>query len=890
MRRFLAVSILVTVASLVQAQDQPPRFQSSVDVTSVDVSVFDSGGRAVSDLQPSDFTVRIQGNPRRVVSAEWISLITPERPDAPPPPAGYSTNENSTGGRLIVFVIDQPNIRFGGTMGIRTAVNGFLDRLQASDRVAVVGIGPGAPSLNFTSDRDRVKKTIERSVGQRISRGWGMFHISISEAAAVRRGDPNVLDRLIARECQGEPPGEGFELCAENVGQEANRIAAEGTYDGEQTLTVLRNLMIGLRALDAPKTVVLVSEGFILDEQGRAVELGNLAAAARTSIYVLKLDNQLFDITDPLAPTAQFEDRRAVSESLEMITAATRGTLFNIAVNASAAFAKIESELAGYYLLGVESDPADKDGKSHSVRVEVNRRGLTVRSRREIVGTVESDRPRSPRQLAMAALGSPLMVSGLPLRVATFSLQGPEPSRVQLLIHAGIGNDYSASRIVSLGYVIVDPEGRIVDSQVIDTRLPPVLNGVPSSLQFTGGASLPPGDYTLKLAVVEGDRIGTVEHSVHATLVGAGAVQLSDLMVGGPTEVRELMRPTIGHTVTFGSVHGYLEAYGAEASGLSVKYEIATGAEAPALLSAAVPGRTAGGQRVIFSQVMLVGQLPPGHYMLRAILSSADAAVKTMVRDFEVAAPRVLMTSVEAGGAPGMGPSELFLPAGDELFARPFQLEEAFNSETVKAFRDRLTPEAASAFDEGVGFLAKSSFADAENSFKKAIQIDADNASALAYLATTFAASGHDEEAAGAWQTSLIDGADLPQIYVWLGDVLMRLRNLSQARAVLEEAISKWPSDVRFAKPLALLYATFGQGREAVRTLERHLAGNQDDIEANFLGVEWIYHLHSAGAVAHSRAEDVKIARGYASAYEKAQGPQMALVKEWMDFLEGRRR
>ena len=42
------------------------------------------------------------------------------------------------------------------------------------------------------------------------------------------------------------------------------------------------------------------------------------------------------------------------------------------------------------------------------------------------------------------------------------------------------------------------------------------MNGVPSALQFSGGASLPPGDYTLKLAVAEGDRVGTVEHTIHA--------------------------------------------------------------------------------------------------------------------------------------------------------------------------------------------------------------------------------------------------------------------------------------------------------------------------------------------------------------------------------------
>ena len=47
-------------------------------------------------------------------------------------------------------------------------------------------------------------------------------------------------------------------------------------------------------------------------------------------------------------------------------------------------------------------------------------------------------------------------------------------------------------------------------------------------------------------------------------------------MVGGPTAVRELLSPTVGYTVGFGSVHGYLEAYGDQAEAVTVKYEIAT--------------------------------------------------------------------------------------------------------------------------------------------------------------------------------------------------------------------------------------------------------------------------------------------------------------------------
>jgi hypothetical protein len=54
--------------------------------------------------------------------------------------------------------------------------------------------------------------------------------------------------------------------------------------------------------------------------------------------------------------------------------------------------------------------------------------------------------------------------------------------------------------------------------------------------------------------------------------------------------------------------------------------------------------------------------------------------------------------------------------------------------------------------------------------------------------------------------------------------------------------------------------------------------------------VEWIYQLRQSNLSARTPAEDVKLARGYADAYLKAKGPQAALVKQWMDALEGRRR
>ena len=606
-----------------------PAFKSSVEVTSLDVTVVDTNGRPIANLAPADFVVRIDNNVRRVVTAEWVQLTGgDDRPAPPAPPEGYSTNENSIGGRLIVIAIDQPNIRFGGALAISKAANAFVDRLQASDRIAVAGIGVGAPATAFTTDRARIKQAISRMVGQKM----GQQHIQnrnvgIAEAlAVVDRGDSEMLKQIQQRECQSENSPGAREACYTEVELQLRSMVMDVKREADQTMQALRDLFLGLRAIDAPKTLIFISEGFAFSDPGMVLELGSLSAAARTSLYAMKLDNQLFDASMARMPLNPFADRQAQTEGLEMLAGASRGTLFTVTGSGELLFSRIEAELSGYYLLGVESDPRDRDGKPHPIRVDVPRRGATVRSRRQILNTpsdeVAARAARSPRRAMAAALSSPLLSSALPLRVASFALQGPERDKVQLLIHADIGTDYPASKVVSVGYVITDRNGRQIDTKAFDARVSPVMNGVPSALQYTAGASLPPGDYNLKLAVAEGERVGSVEHEIHAALPDATGLTFSQLMVGGPLDAGELLTPTIGYTVTFGMLHGYVEAYGPKASGITAEYEVATKPDAPALINLDAPPHPAGDARVIFSTKVPVQQLPPGKYVLRAIFST----------------------------------------------------------------------------------------------------------------------------------------------------------------------------------------------------------------------------------------------------------------------------
>jgi VWFA-related protein len=352
-----------------QAQNRP-QFRSGVEVTSIDVTAVDNRGRPISDLKPGEFLVHVDGLPRRVVSADWISRTanTSGRSTAPPSPEGSSSNEAGSG-RLILIVIDQPNIRFGGAIGHRAAINKFIDRLQPSDRVGVVNLGVGGKSVSFTTDRVKTKQVVSKSVG----------------------GVPY-------------PP--------------SNKTA------GEQTFNTLQTLMNDLRSIDGPKTLVLVSQGLLFNAEARPsfAGLARVAAAARTAIYALRLDDRTSNILqkapdalkepstslglEPPAgpPTAKREGRGAGSREvpdipfpagpagdrgaegmeaggeLYAVAATTGGAMFTIVMNADSALARIESELAGYYLLAVESAATDGDGRPHSLKIEIGRPGVTVRA------------------------------------------------------------------------------------------------------------------------------------------------------------------------------------------------------------------------------------------------------------------------------------------------------------------------------------------------------------------------------------------------------------------------------------------------------------------------------------------------------------------------------
>jgi hypothetical protein len=130
MRRFLVIAWCVAASSLISGQaqqaqppEQTPTFRTGVDVIAVDVAVTDTRGRPVEDLLTPDFVVKIDGQPRRVISAELVKIdvAAAKKQAADPFDPVFTTNQTPPNGRMIMLAVDQLHVRTGSARGILQA-------------------------------------------------------------------------------------------------------------------------------------------------------------------------------------------------------------------------------------------------------------------------------------------------------------------------------------------------------------------------------------------------------------------------------------------------------------------------------------------------------------------------------------------------------------------------------------------------------------------------------------------------------------------------------------------------------------------------------------------------------------------------------------------------
>ena len=163
MRAILSVLIALSMAGpgasdLLAQSDQAPVFRSGIEVMQVDVTVVDEKGMPVRDLRAPEFNVSVDGQPRRVISAEFISSSSALTAEPAKPRDPYvSNNTDRRPGRLIILVIDRNNI---DTHTIRTRGVG---RSRVSSRASRQRTGCRSSPFRRQGRRSILRPTMPRS-------------------------------------------------------------------------------------------------------------------------------------------------------------------------------------------------------------------------------------------------------------------------------------------------------------------------------------------------------------------------------------------------------------------------------------------------------------------------------------------------------------------------------------------------------------------------------------------------------------------------------------------------------------------------------------------------------------------------------------------------------
>jgi VWFA-related protein len=621
------------------ASQQRPSFKSGVELVTVDFSVVDSKGQAVPDLRADEVVLKIDGQPRTISSLTFLGDNTGDTvsssestrgPTSGPAVSDVSSNLQVADGRLVVLVVDVGHIHAGGTFVMKRAVAALLERLRPSDRIALVTI-PQGPSVEFTSEHARIDATIGKLTGNYDPK-VGSYNIAVMEAYAIENGDTATLGAVIGRECAGD------ESCGEQVEREARQLASYARRGNEVLFQSLRNLLTALRTVDAPKTMLLVSEGFVMDEeQQRLSDIGTLAARARASIYALRLDVAAFDASERVP--VRSVDVSAQKSGVDDLAGATGGVSLAVVGSGTSVFSRVATEIASKYAAAFEPSARDRDGRTHRISVQVKRPRMAVRAGREFRLDAASTGPPAPSSVA-EVLRMLLPPRTLPMRISTYLMADVDPGKIRLLVTADVGTDAKNSAELPVGYLLQDRNGVTISSRIGTSTLPLRRESTARAYQMT--LSVSPGDYVFRLAALdEQGRAGRVDHPLSASLTALDDVAIADVIVSDASRPNDPVLPvrTIVRSGSAECTADVIVNAPRQPRDVAVTFEIAATPSGPALASGKTAVKTFNEYgRATASATLRLPAVTPGLYVARAVLAAGDRRAEGRPRQFEVVA------------------------------------------------------------------------------------------------------------------------------------------------------------------------------------------------------------------------------------------------------------
>ena len=629
MRSVIAVVALAALASPVRARQPQQTFTASTDVAAVEVSVLDANGNPVPDLAITDFDVTVSGRRRVIQSAQFIRT----EPGSAPPPAresGVSTNQLPTSGRLLLLVMDESNLRPGGTVPVIRAAEALLQRLSPGDFVGVARI-PDGGGVEFTHDRTRVIAALRDIKGRPPRPRRSRVTVHISEAADYADTQRLQWPAALKREC-GEPNSFGYSLCVGAMQTEAQEILRDEELKLTTFTSTIRRLIEAAGAARMPVTMVVISESlFVGRDAGALSGLAATAAFARVSLNVVRPLTSAFDAATTTLSSDPAADNDLRRHGLERLAAEFRGGFYEVSATGAVVFDRISRELSGYYLLGIELTDDDRRSRARPLRVTVRRPGVVVRARAAFWAPPVTSTPTNHAERLKEMLRAPAPTRGLPLKLTSRTIGEGTGDRLRLLIAAEVGTEIETSATYHVGLLVVGPKGDHIASTAGTLHLAPARPGRRSPALFTTSLVVDPGDYNVRVAAIAADgQSGSVHHIAPAALSKLGhGFSASEIILSAEPPPQTFPQFTPSSIVDGPRAAVVMELRHDDAKELdtaSVRFEVAGQS-----FEAVAPPATA--NRRVFSRIFDL-ELTTGDYEMRAVVTPSTGEPFTVVRTF----------------------------------------------------------------------------------------------------------------------------------------------------------------------------------------------------------------------------------------------------------------
>ncbi|HET7619231.1 MAG TPA: VWA domain-containing protein [Vicinamibacterales bacterium] len=401
--RILVAALLLALPSQAPVQQppqQPPTFKSGTQVVEVDVRVFDKNGHFVTDLRPEDFEVTEDGKPQTIQSLTLVGAERPEPvPAAPTAPAAPAPAAASAPRQTWIFLFDTMHLSPGGLRNTREAVAHFVDEtLKPGDIAGVIADGTMINN-RLTTSREELKAAVESiklpgdvaKLQLQMTREWPRIQDEYEAWRIAERQDNDALQRAVTRACSDDP-----DMCRSvppdaMVMNKCKNVMTMFQTASRATMRVVEALSNGLARMPGPKSVVFVTEGFLVqDLESQVQQATGMANRAGAHLYTIDarglnkstassaiIDQRL--AWDPAGATNHVEMNEDGPNALAVDTG---GFVIRNENNFGRALDTIQRDAGTYYVLAYAPTNQTFDGKYRKISVNVTRGDVKVRARR----------------------------------------------------------------------------------------------------------------------------------------------------------------------------------------------------------------------------------------------------------------------------------------------------------------------------------------------------------------------------------------------------------------------------------------------------------------------------------------------------------------------------